>query len=95
MPAGILRTRQWESRGVRKLFDWQARCLRVDDGKPLSGGNLVYRWGWVGGVLWPLSQGHVSLRSLFTISRELFVPAVRTVVIAVVMASVSRTMVAG
>lgn len=33
-----------ELRGVGKLFDWQARCLRVDDGKPLAGGNLVYRW---------------------------------------------------
>lgn len=30
-------------RGIQGLFRWQAHCLRVDDGKPLEGGNLIYR----------------------------------------------------
>lgn len=33
-----------ERRGIRSLFRWQAHCLRVDEGKPLGGGNLVYRY---------------------------------------------------
>ncbi|CAM9107353.1 unnamed protein product [Choristocarpus tenellus] len=32
----------YSSRGVKQLFLWQAHCLRVDEGKALSGGNLVY-----------------------------------------------------
>ncbi|CAM9598989.1 unnamed protein product, partial [Ectocarpus sp. 12 AP-2014] len=32
----------YAKRGIRGLFRWQAHCLRVDDGKPLGGGNLVY-----------------------------------------------------
>ncbi|CAM9144280.1 unnamed protein product [Scytosiphon promiscuus] len=32
----------YAKRGIRSLFPWQAHCLRVDEGKPLGGGNLVY-----------------------------------------------------
>eukprot|EP00752_Nemacystus_decipiens_P002246 g2129.t1 len=32
----------YAKRGIRGLFRWQAHCLRIDDGKPLGGGNLVY-----------------------------------------------------
>jgi hypothetical protein len=33
---------KYEDLGVLSLFDWQTSCLGIDNGKALSGGNLVY-----------------------------------------------------
>lgn len=44
LPCPVLNGRHgFNSRGIRALFRWQAHCLRIDNGKPLRGGNLVYR----------------------------------------------------